>query len=429
MLLYFLVPHYPSLFKPYYDAQFASLLEMGHDARVFSMGNLDRGVNEKVREYQLDARTRHYPGSDLRVLARHGPGLMRAFVRNPLARARVAGEIGGSSGKGRERVKHIARMLALPMEAPDLCMVHGVPTMRLFPWLRAMYPGTPIALHYHGGGLWGADADAVFGTADVVFTNTEYSVREAVSLGCPAAKLAILPVGFDLDEYRPPHPRSYRPDGVLRVVSASRFGEEKGHVYALEALALLRGSGFDRFHYTIVGGGRAEMRALLERRIHELGLDDRVEFAGSPATRAVIAALGEADVLLLPSFEYRGIVEMQAACVQEALLMGALAITTRTGGVPESIPEEMRPFSLPCQDAGAIADAIRRIDALSDAEIGRLAERSRAWVTERYDIRQLNERMLREVAARTGGAVAAKDPPAASAGRAQRGPSASSRVR
>src|SRR5690606_23225732 len=105
-------------------------------------------------------------------------------------------------------------------------------------------------------------------------------------------------------------PRRYRPRGKLRLVSASRFGEEKGHVYAFEALAQLRSAGFDNFEYRVIGGGTAEMRTMLEERVRQLGLEDRVTFEGSPSTRAVITALGQADVLLLPSFEYRGIVEM-----------------------------------------------------------------------------------------------------------------------
>ena len=83
MLLYIFVPHYPSLFKPYYDAQFASLLDLGHDVRVFSMGNLDSGVNDKVLEYRLERRTRRYYGSGLRELPSHTPEILRALVGHP----------------------------------------------------------------------------------------------------------------------------------------------------------------------------------------------------------------------------------------------------------------------------------------------------------------------------------------------------------
>lgn len=400
MRIYIFVPHYPSLFKPYYDNQFSDLVAQGHEVHVFALGTLDSAVNEKVAEYRLAERTTRYYPDDLRSLPAFAPRLVRSALAVPGERIRAGRRVAAASANWRSRVKSLARMLTLPADAPDLCMVHGVRTMKLFPWLRAVYPEARIVLFYHGGGLVGASPGEVFGRADAVFTNTGYSVREAVSLGCAPEKLVILPVGFDLSQYSPARPRLYRPGGTLRLLSASRFGEEKGHVYAVEAIAHLVRRGKRNLHYTIVGSGAPPMREAIESCIRRHSLEAYVTFAGSPSTRGVIAAMGEADVLLLPSHEHRGIVEMQAACVQEAMLMEALVVTTQTGGVPESIPEEMRPFSVECRSAEAIAGAIVRIDALPEEEIRDLAQRSRAWVEEHYDIRNLNTRMLQAIHAR-----------------------------
>lgn len=401
MLIYVFVPNYPSLYKPYYDGQFADLIRRGHDVRIFAGSNLDAELNEKVVQFGLDQRTRPYYPSDLRSLPRFAPALAGSLLRRPWYRCAIAGRLRQFAHSWKGWGKHSARMLSLPTAVPDLCLVHSVRTMALFPWLTELYPGVPIALFYHGGGLHDGTQKHVFGPASVVFTNTDYSVSEAVSLGCPKEKTVILPVGFDLADYQVPKTRSYRPNGVLRLLSASRLGEEKGHTFALEAISVLVRSGFRHLHYTIIGGGRVEMKRMLERRVQELELGEFVTFAGAPPTRTVIAAMGEADVLLLPSFEYRGIVEMQAACVQEAALMGALAITTHTGGVPESTPPAFRPFSVPCKDPEAIAESIRRMDRLTSAQMAELATIASSWVAERYDVRMLNERMLREVARRS----------------------------
>lgn len=402
MRIQIFVPNYPSLYKPYYDSQFSDLLERGHDVRIFSLSNLDGEVNEKVREYGLDERTRHYFPDDLRSLRGFAPGLARSVAASPRRGIDAVWQAGRGARGWRERAKHAARILSLPADRPDLALVHSVRTMQLFPWLRAVHPGVPVAMFYHGGGLWGGSAE-VFSHADFVFTNTEYSVAEAESLGCPREKLHILPVGFDLREYQPPDPRPYRPGGRLRVLSASRLGEEKGHTDSLEAISRLVRSGVRDLHYTIVGGGREEMRRMLQARVQKLELGEYVTFAGSPPTRAVIAAMANADVLLLPSFEYQGIVEMQAACVQEAALMGALSITSRTGGVPESTPPSLRDLSIECRDVEGLADSIRRVRELPEPEIRERAALAREWVAERYDIRRLNERMLGIVGAGGGG--------------------------
>lgn len=84
--------------------------------------------------------------------------------------------------------------------------------------------------------------------------------------------------------------------------------------------------------------------------------------------------------------------------------MRALVITTRTGGVPESIPEAMRPFSVPEADPGALADAIAAIHALREDQLRALGEECRRFVVENYDIRKLNDRLI-ELTMRAGSAA------------------------
>jgi colanic acid/amylovoran biosynthesis glycosyltransferase len=395
MLIYVFVPNYPCLFKPYYDSQFSDLIRQGHDVRVFSAANIDATVNEKVTEWGLDRRTRHYFVEDLRQLPRHAGAIAASAMDSPLRRLRAARHIWRIPGASlRQRLRHIVRMLTLPSREPDLCLIHGMRTRRLFTWIRAFYPRTRLAVFYHGGGLAGGGAAEVFGDADAVFTNTDYSIGRARELECSPGKLVKLPVGFDTSEYQPPRPRSYRPSGTLRLVSASRLSPEKGHEVALRALGLLRNEGFRDFVYTIFGTGFDDFRRELRDLVASLDLHEHVRFAGAPPTRAVIEALGEADAVLLTSVPHRGVIEMQAAIVQEAALMEAIVVTSRMGGVPESTPPEYAQFSAECGDVEGTAAAIRRLADLPVAELARLGREAREWVLERYDIQSLNRRML-----------------------------------
>ncbi len=396
MLIYILVPTYPSLYKPYYDNQFADLVDCGHDVRVFSLGSADNGINKKVSERGLAARTSHYFPQELRSLGAFAPKLIRALVRNPIRRWKPLQAVRDSDPARARQLQHFARALTLPLNAPDLIIVHAVRTAKLFPWLKKVYPDVPVALVYHGGGLLGADPADVFGTADVVFTNTAFSVEEAVRFGCTREKLRILPVGLDPSDYQPLENRSYHHDGILRLLSVSRLAEEKGHVYAIDAVAKLVGAGYRKLHYRIVGDGPAEIRHRLQDQVRNLGIEEFVTFVGVLPAHEVKAAMAEADILLLPSFDHQGFVETQAACVQEAALMGALAVTSQIGGVPESTPPVMRPFSVPCQDSEAIADSICRLASLPVQRRREMAHEGRVWVEQRYDIRILNQRMLRE---------------------------------
>jgi len=396
MRIYAFTQYYPSTFKPYFDTQFAQLVRDGHELTVFAHGRQGHEVNEPVARYGLDALTRRYP-TTLRTAPAFLPRAAGRTLRNPagvLECVRAA----DPAKRLKERMMATLRMLSLPAERPDLCLVHDLTTAVWFTWLRMLYPGVPVAMYYHGGenalscGIGEDAAVRAFAAADVVFTNTRFSREHAVARGCPAGKVEIVPVGFSLDDYRPAAVREYRPHGVLRLLSASRLSDEKGHRFALEALAGLVADGVTDFRYTIVGGGY--MREPLERFVAENGLAPYVEFAGVVTTAVLLDHIARADVVLLPSIELGTWVENQACIVQEAMLMKALVVATTAGGVPESTAPELRPFLVPPEDPAAIARSVLAVRALRDDEMRALGAAGRAFAEERYDIRRLNATLL-----------------------------------
>jgi glycosyltransferase involved in cell wall biosynthesis len=387
--------HYPATYKPYFDTQFADLVEQGHDITIYAGGQLsDPELNEKVVRWRLDGLVRRFP-TTMRTLP--------ATARNILAGGpaalplRAAARLTTGSPL-RRRMVEMARLRVLRRPAPDLCLLHGLTTAALYPWVAQVFPTTPVALYYHGGETpaTGALRDervaAAFQRVHVVFTNTAFSRDHAIERGCPADRIHVLPVGFDLRDYVPPAPRRYRADGVLRLFSAGRMSEEKGFAFALEALALLREDGFDAFTYALTGNGYYRPR--LEEYVRRHGMEDRVRFLGTLTTGQVIRAMGEADALLLPSVQVGNWVENQACAVQEAMLMKTPVIVSRTGGVPESVAPEMSPFICEPGSARDLARAIQDLAALSADELARLGEAGRVFVQARYDITALNRRLL-----------------------------------
>lgn len=407
--IYAFVEGYPSAYKPYYDAQFLDLLRKGHDLTVFSVGSPDPVPNEKLMRSGLDRRIRPYFPEELRRLPSFMPQIVGSLLAEPVSRLRIARRLLPGVSL-RERVRRTARMATLPVEAPDFCLVHGLGPMSWLSWLRALYPGTPVAFYYHGEKPRGAGAipetqvTAAFRGADLVFTNTEFSRRRAIVRGAEPARTRTLPVGFDLDDYKP-GARSYRRDGKLHLVSVGRLSDEKGHIFALQALAELARAGFREVDYAIVGNGY--LRPSLEEFVASNGLDDIVRFTGTLPNLEVISLLGRSDALLLPSIAVGGVEETQAAVVQEALLMEAVVITTRVGGVPESTPAELHTFSVPPESPPAMADAILRLAHLAPDELREMARRGRTWAEEHYDISGLNDRMLQEITFRAGSAAPA----------------------
>jgi colanic acid/amylovoran biosynthesis glycosyltransferase len=388
---------YPLPFKPYYDTQFSAWIEQGHDVRVFAMEG-DRTVqNEKVRRFGLEARTSHLPhglSSLPRFLIPAAAGLA-GRLRGSL---RVIGAVSQSQTSLKARLLGVARAALISRDVPDLCLVHGLGTALYVPWLRELFPGIPIAMYYHGGEVPSVQrwddrrVHEAFDGMDVVFTNTNFSKQNAIERGCPEDKLVILPVGFDLRDFVPANPREYRRGGHLNLLSAGRMSEEKGFDDALEAIRILVANGIQDIRYSLTGEGYVRPR--LEAFVQEHGLQPYVRFLGTLSTEGVLRAMEHADALVLSSVRVGDWVENQACAVQEAMLMGALPLITRTGGVPESIPSEMLPFSVAEHDAAGLAASIERVWKMSEPEIRSLSATCRRFVEDGYEIGALNDRLV-----------------------------------
>lgn len=397
MQIYVFAQHYPVPYKSYYDTQFAELLERAHEVTIWSGSGLDAVRNEKVQRYGLAGRTRHYP-TTLKTLPGFALPMIARLVGNPAWSWQAIRTIFAAPGTFKRRLMNAARALVLPTGAPDVCIVHELGTAVLFPFLRDLYPGASIALYYHGGEtptitpLQAVETKRAFQSADVVFSNTRFSIQHAIDRGCPADRAAILPVGFAIEDFNPPESRTYRRAGKLQLLSAGRMSKEKGFIYALQAIKLLVDRGITDLSYSLTGEGY--LRRELEEYVAANGLQPYVRFLGAISTEEVLAAMLQADVLLLPSLHVGNWAENQACAVQEAMLMKSLVITTSTGGVPESIPDVMRSYCVPEGDAAAIAAAIAAIHGASIGELQRIGEQARAFVLERYDVRQLNARLL-----------------------------------
>lgn len=399
MRIYAFVEYYPNAYKAYYDAQFADLVRRGHDLTVFALGTFDGVLNDKVREYGLAERTRYIHGYELRTLPRFAMRIAREIVARPAARAKAAATVARGRGSAKSMLKAAARACTLPLEAPDLCMVHSHRTMMLLPWLRTLYPDTPITLHYYGGEpseagrLDRASVREAFAGADITFALTEYAREEAIERGADPHRTAVLPLGFDIKDYAPPRPRKYRVNGVLQLVSAGRLSEGKGHLHALEALTALKESEGPPVQYTIIGDGY--LRSRLETHVRRRGLDDQVTFTGTLTNSEMLEHFGAADALLLPSVPTPTWVETQGAVIQEALLMEAIAVATRTGGVPESVPPALHRFTVEPGNSAALAQSIRMLAELPEHDFRELGRAGREWVIDRYDVATLNSRALR----------------------------------
>lgn len=389
--------HFPSPFKPYLNTQFEQFLNDNHKLSIFAMNSFWDPIDPRITELGLDHLIRYLP-TTISSLPAFILNSTKALLSNPIRRIKAAIKLMSPSLTIRRNLINTFRMLQLPLSSPDLCLVHNLFTMRSLSFLPSLYPGVPVALYYHGGELPGMpaisnnEAMAAFEAADVVFTNTSNSKSQAVIRGCPPDKIVIIPVGFNISEFKPPEHREYCPHKQLRLLSIGRLSEEKGLIYALKGLVHLKNQGITQWQYKLAGNGPLETE--LKKFVYNNNITEKVNFLGVLSRKEVLLELENTDVLLLPSIPIGTCQETQACVVQEAMLMKTLVVTTNIGGVPESIPPQMKRFCVAAKDPSAIANCIIDLLSLDQSQWQILGDVCRNFVVSHYDISILNRKLL-----------------------------------
>jgi len=91
-------------------------------------------------------------------------------------------------------------------------------------------------------------------------------------------------------------------------------------------------------------------------------------------------AIAEADVLVLPSYYREGV----PRSVLEGMAMGKMIITTESVGCRDTVEDGENGYLVPPRDAGALAEAIKRTLALSEAQIQAMGQKSREKVEREF---------------------------------------------
>jgi len=177
-------------------------------------------------------------------------------------------------------------------------------------------------------------------------------------------------------------------DGL--VVSVARLSPMKGHIYLIEACALLRQRGI--LVECVIGGG-GEERHVLEARVRELGLEDTVRLAGRLPTEEVAGFVSRASVFVLPCIQAPDhSMDGIPVSLMEAMALRVPVICTTVSGIPELIRDGETGLLVKTHDPEALADAIERV--ITEEGLGnRLAEKGYDLVGEQFDL-QKNARRL-----------------------------------
>ncbi len=420
----FFVGSFPVVSETFILRQITGLLDLGQDVDIYAetRAATDTPLHPAVGAYHLLERTTFMdmpvesapwelpvcpvmdrawvPGEtdarrNLNRLAIALPKIARCLFRAPrLARKVLSRAEYGYQAESLSALYRLEKILECN-EHYDVLHAHFGPIGNSFRFARELLR-SPLVVSFHGydfstfprkqgTGVY----RKLFATADLFTTNSDYSRGQLERLGCPCEKIQKLPVGLNPDEF-PFRAREKMAGQPFRIVTVGRLVEIKGHEYVIRAVAALREKA-PSVRYDIVGEG--PLRAKLERLVGELRLSDCVTFHGALAEDSVKRILAEADIFVLTSVSVEGDQEGQGLVLQEAQAMGLPVIATRHGAFPEGVLPDDSAFLVPERDVASLAERLEYLATHSELwpQMGRAG---RKFVEERYDIRQLNARLL-----------------------------------
>ena len=139
------------------------------------------------------------------------------------------------------------------------------------------------------------------------------------------------------------------------ILTVGRMVERKGVRYLIEAMQHL-----PQARLEVVGGG--PLLPELKEQANDLGVADRVHFAGKVSEAELIEHYRRAAVYVQPGIiDSRGDTEMLGVVLLEAMHYGVPVVGSDIGGITDIIINEKTGLLAPQKDSNALAQAIKRI--------------------------------------------------------------------
>jgi len=174
------------------------------------------------------------------------------------------------------------------------------------------------------------------------------------------------------------------------IVSVGRLVHRKGQDVLIEAMPEIMTSISDA-HLLLIGEGPYKKE--LEKRIKNLGLEDRVTFVGRVQYADLPRYICVGDVFAMPSRSRLAGLEVEGLGIVylEASACGLPVIGGISGGAPDAVLQGETGFSVDGTSAHEVALALVRV--LADKELAqRLGRLGRQWIIEQWQWQMWSER-------------------------------------
>ena len=257
---------------------------------------------------------------------------------------------------------------------PDVIHTHGIKA-NFFSRLAALSLRVPLVTTVHSSLRYDYTGSITYLIVSLMERSTSWLNRHYIAIsgalaeiirtqGVPAERISVIYNGMDLAPYRQNHQRAADksrlraewdiPEEAFLYGTVARFVPVKGLPILIDAFAqLVADSKQEHGPYLVLVGDGTE-RTLLEEKVREHGLEQRVRFAGF---RQDIPACLHAFDAFVHSSLYEGL----GYTIIEAMASEVPVVASNVGGVKEFVFDEQTGLVVPPGDAAALRKAMERL--------------------------------------------------------------------
>lgn len=231
--------------------------------------------------------------------------------------------------------------------------------------------------------ILGPAIKSIWGNAKAVVACSE-GLKELALKTDDRTPIHVIPDGVDLNKFHPVE-RSADPEKV-KLLAIGRMIPRKGFDFLIRSLPEVMKSARRDFHVEIVGDG--PMRSELTCLTGQLGVQQKVVFAGTVPYDQLAEKYQKANVFVLPS-----LAEGMPLVVLEAMASGLPIIATRVQGMEALVEEGVNGYLLPPADCSSLSQCLAAVinDDAGRVQMGRESTK----IVQKYDWANIAEQYLR----------------------------------
>ena len=255
------------------------------------------------------------------------------------------------------------------------------------PFLLTLQEGDDLVEVEKKARILGRRFRAMFREADFIQAISTYLKDWARRMGatCP---IVVVPNGSKCDpniriQVSDTNKNNHNNLKPILIITTSRLVKKNAVDDLIKALSFLA----DNFKLKVVGAGPDEQK--LRNLIHDLRLEERVEFAGLVTPEKIFAHLAGADIFARPSLS-----EGLGNSFLEAMAVGLPTIGTPVGGIPDFLVDNETGWFCEPRNPQSIAEKIKFIvDPANHELVNQVVEKARQLVVEKYNWDKIAEQV------------------------------------